>query len=141
MSKSKTSEDRQDPRPPALKLAEWVSMLLGLLLVAGVAGYLVVEAVREQAAFIPVQVNAYVDEAQQVDHGYVLPLEIVNRGHRTIHRFRGSVAWHAAGSDVQRREIEIDYIGERASQRAFIVMQQDPRSVDVQTEVHSYLLD
>lgn len=141
MSKSKASQDAKNQRPPPLKLAEWVTMLLGLLLVLGVAGYLVAEALREQAAFIPVQVNAHVEEAQRVDRGYVLPLEIVNRGHRTIHRFRGGVAWRPADGDVQYREIEVDYIGERASQRAYVVMQQDPRSVEVQTEVHSYLLD
>lgn len=128
-------------RPPALKAAERMTMVISALLVLATAGYLAWRATREQVEAVPVRLVAHVQESRAVEGGYVLPVEVENRGDRTIHQFRGEVSWKDEAGNDQQRDIEVDYIGEHASQRVYLIVQHDPHALKLTLTPHSYLLD
>lgn len=66
---------------------------------------------------------------------------MANHGDRTIRRVRGQVTWTDSTDQSHELDIEIDYLGEHAAQLVYIVMQQDPRTISVHAEAHSYQLE
>jgi|GEM_PF-3151722 len=116
-------------------------MAISAVLVLATAGYLIYRATREQVEAVPVRIAARVDESQAVEGGYVLPVDVQNLGDHTIHQFRGQVSWQDEAGYQQQREIEIDYIGERATQRVYLIVPDNPRRLQIAATPHSYLLD
>ena len=85
--------------PPAggRKLAEWVSLGGSSLLVAGIAGFLVYQAILGESEYVPATVTPQPNEVREVGGWYVLAVEVRNHGRRTLRGFTGEVR---SGFDV-----------------------------------------
>ncbi len=111
-------EDRgAKDRPAGRKFAEWVTMGVSVLVVAGVAGVLGYQAMREKHAFVPIELTPLPDQVREVNGQSILPLEVKNRGGRTLQGFKARVTSHPAQGPAEEREFEIDYLGEGAPRR------------------------
>jgi uncharacterized protein (TIGR02588 family) len=135
-------EDRgAKDRPAARKLAEWVTMGLSVLVVAGVAGVLGYQATREKHAFVPAEMTPLLEEVREVNGQYILPLEVKNRGRRTLHGFKARVTSHPAQGPPEEREFEIDYLGEGATQKTYLYFDRHPRDLRVRAQPLGYRLE
>ena len=131
-------------RPAGRKLAEWVTLGVSVVLVLGVAGHLLREALEDRPPYIPVTVRVLTEEAGDTGGTFVLPLEVANRGGRTITSLTVRVTTRPAdGGAAEPTEIDltIDYLGEGASERVYVVLDRHPRELRVEARTVSYQLE
>ena len=116
-------------RPGRWKVAEWVTFVTCLLLVAGVASFLAYEATREHSPFVPVGLKPLIDRVHTRDARYYLPVEVTNQGRRTLQRLKVAVTYRSPDGRKESRDFEIDYLGERETQKVYVAFEDDPRGL------------
>jgi uncharacterized protein (TIGR02588 family) len=116
------------------KAAEWTTLGVSVAILLGLTGYLVYEGVTPDAAFIPVSATPLLDQVRRVDQRFVLPVEISNPGRKTVTNLQVELRT-ANGVEV---EINIDYLGQRAKQTVYAMMDVDPRQTTVTVEPRIY---
>ena len=149
MTSEESDEDEEGPeedsgakdRPAGRKLAEWVTMGVSLLVVAGVAGVLGYQATREKHAFVPAEMTPLLEEVREVKGQYILPIEVTNRGGRTLQGFKARVTSHPAQGPAEDRDFEIDYLGEGATQKIYLYFDRHPRDLRVRAQPLGYRLE
>lgn len=140
---SKTATSRPSRRSRRRRLAEWLSLGASVLLIAALAGYLVFEAVRSRSPFVPVEVRIELDRAQRSAGRFILPVTVRNHGNHTLRDVRVVIEHRAASGDgeMQSHDFDIDYLGERAEQRLFVYLDEDPRTLTIEARAAQYRLD
>ena len=123
------------------KLAEWVTMGVSVVLVLGTAGYLVYLGLRADPPLVPVEVNVMIDRAENKDGRYVVPIEVRNRGRRTVKNLEVRLTQLSADGRQVSSEITIDYLGEGATAKAYVYLNRDPRVARPEAEPFSYQLE
>ena len=79
------------------------------------AAYLFREALKEHPPAVPVTVRVLTDEVQEVDGKFVLPLELANRGERSVKVLTIQVTiGKGASGEPEPGDVTIDYLGEKA---------------------------
>ena len=132
---------QQSERPAGRKLAEWITLGTSIVIVLAVAGYLLVEAMREHPPVVPFAMRVLSDEARATESGFVVPLVVTNRGEQTVKELVIRVTTNA-GSDKERfEEVTIDYLGEKASERVYLVFDHDPAVSKPLARALSYQLE
>ena len=133
-----TENTRQ--QSPARKLAEWVTMGISMLLILGLAGYLVFQGFQPAPPYIPAEVRALMQQVRQDGERYILPVEVANRGNRTLRDLKVEVTYLGPeGKETQ--DFLIDYLGERSQQNLFFYFDRHPAELQVETQPVSYRLD
>lgn len=122
------------------KLAEWVTLLISGVLVFGLAGFLLVQALRPHPKYVPVRATPRFEHVQKQGRQFFLPIEVENRGRRTIREVNIEVKWMEQGKP-QSRDVPIDYLGEQSSQTAIVIFEADPRNLRVEAAPTYYRLD
>lgn len=124
------------------KLAEWVTMGVSTALVLGVVGFLIYQMTREQGPFVAVEVRLLADQTRQSGGRYVTPVEIHNRGRRTLRSFRGEVTFQTPDGTPGKREFEIDYLGEQVRRTVYVYFDRRPNELkDLYAVPLDYQLD
>jgi len=122
------------------QLAEWVTLLASSVLVFGLAGFLVVQALQPHSKYVPVRATPRFEHIEKQGKQYFLPIEVENRGRRTIREVNIEVKWSEAGKP-QSRDVPIDYLGEQSSQTAIVIFDADPKLLRIQAAPTYYRLD
>lgn len=113
--KKSTHNKQQSGKSPPRKFAEWVSLSISVLLILGLTGYLINEALQSNDNLVLVTVRVLTAQSGRAGEQYVLPVEVTNRGSHTLRDLQVEVTAHAkdssASEEPQKREITIDYLG------------------------------
>jgi uncharacterized protein (TIGR02588 family) len=128
------------------RLAEWVSLGVSVVLIVAVSGYLVYDGVRSRSPFVPVEVRIELDRSQQRAGRHIVPVSVKNLGEHTLRDLRVTVAHRPrnggdARGEKQSQDFDIDYLGERAEQRIFIYLDEDPATLTIEARATQYRLD
>jgi uncharacterized protein (TIGR02588 family) len=123
------------------KVAERVTLGISGAIVLGVAGFLVFEMVRADGPFVAADVRPLVDQARHAHGRYILPVEVRNRGGRTLQDFRGEVTYRVPDGTAERREFRIDFLGEHATQTVYVYSAHDPRGLRVDAQPLDYRVE
>jgi uncharacterized protein (TIGR02588 family) len=128
-------------RSSARKLAEWITLSASIILVAAVAGYLLYDWTRPQQPSVPVEVRVLSNDARLEAGRYVVPIEVRNRGNRTLHNLKLHVYWKSTESITTMGEFSVDYLGERAHETAYLYFDRHPRDLEIEVRPFAYQLE
>jgi uncharacterized protein (TIGR02588 family) len=109
------------------RIAEWVSLTISVLLVGSVAAFLLVQALRPRSPYLEVEARLLVEQTEPRGEGFVAPLQVTNRGERTLTRILVSLRGEDEGDAGAAREIELHYLGGGTTRTTYVVFDRDPR--------------
>jgi len=122
------------------KLAEWVTLLISSVLVFGLAGFLLIQALQPHSKFVMMRATPRFENTEKQGRQYFLPIEVENRGRRTVREVNIEVKWKEQGKP-QSRDVPIDYLGERSRQTIILIFDSDPKLLRVEAVPTYYRLD
>ena len=123
-------------------LAEWVSLGVSCLLIVGLAGFLVYETARGDDPYNLARTAARTDEARQVEAVFILPVDVENKGRRTLRDLEVELTYTPPGKQQPERATKtIDYLGEGSTQTLYFYLDHDPRQTSVHVRPLHYRLD
>lgn len=124
----------------ARTVAEWISLGISILLILGMAAYLVYQGLQPHPPYLPIAVRPL---WSQMEHGggrYLLPLEVKNQGRRTARQLVVEVESTGPEGKPEKREITVDYLGERSTQKVYLSFDRDPRQAQLKAAPSYYQL-
>ena len=122
------------------KLAEWVTLAVSCVLVFGLAAFLLVQALKPHSKFVAVRATPRFEHVEKQGSQYFLPIEIENRGQRTIREVNIEVKWVEQGK-AQSRDVLVNYLGEKSRQTTIVILERDPQSLRIEAAPTFYRLD
>ena len=135
---AETSRRLRGPR----KFAEWVSLALSAVIIVILAGYLLFEAVTGSGPIVPAEARVRLDQISHAGERYVVPVEVSNRGERTMRDAKVEVTHRTAQQmPSETQDFTIDYLAERSSQTVYLYFDRDPAQLDVRATVLHYRLE
>lgn len=131
MASSKKSKKR---RIPAL---EWLSAIIGLVIVAGMLGFLVLEALRESPATPPLM---SVEPVRLVSFagGYIVEVRVRNGSGSTGSAVQVEGVLGRNGKDIETSTITLDYVPGNSQRRGGLIFRNDPRQARVGLRIVGY---
>lgn len=127
-------------KTPSRKLAEWITLILSALVVFSVVIYLVWDLSTPNSSIIEIEAKALVSEAQKKGNYFVLPIEVHNRGQKTISMVKLEVQL-SGSKKAQSEEMEIQYLGRDSKQRVYMYLSEEPKSQEIQVRPIYYYFD
>ena len=124
---------------PVRKLAEWVTLGVSSATILGLMTYLVLDLTEPDSPYVELVATPMHAEAQRVSERFVLPIDIANRGSRTVSHASFSVA--VAGSERGNETVEVEYLARESTQRVYKFVDRDPASAKVMVTPVYYRLD
>jgi uncharacterized protein (TIGR02588 family) len=133
----------EDSGPPAAlrTAAEWTSLIVSAIIVFGLAAYLLIESRRPESDHVPAHVRVRTDQARQVGRQYVLPVEVFNRGRRTLRELSLEVTYTSREGQDEQREVLLDYVGEGSRETVYLYLDSDPAKLDVRAQPLFYRME
>lgn len=122
--------DARDSSPPPA--AEWVAAAIGLLLVLGVTGSLVRDALRRPAR--PPDVTVTVDTVARGRGGWLVAFEARNAGDASVADLAVRATLTTAAGDTLVRDARIDYLPARSRRDGGVVFPVEPRAGTLRLE-------
>ena len=123
------------------KLAEWVSLGVSALLILALATYLVLQARRGNDPYVPAEARPLLDQVRQVGTMFILPVEITNGGRRTLRALKVEVTHQGPDGKDESQELDLDYLGERSTQKVYLYFDRHPRDLKVEAKPLHYQVD
>jgi uncharacterized protein (TIGR02588 family) len=123
------------------RFAEWISLGISAVLLLSLAGYLILQALAPDSPYLLAEARPLTEEVQQKGDRFILPIEISNRGRRTLRELKVEVGVTEPGGRSETRELQIDYLGEQSAQTVFLYFEQDPRALQIEARPVHYLID
>ena len=123
------------------KLAEWVSLGLSLLLILGIGGYLLTEALRTGEPFVVAEAHLQHDRTVKKGETYILPMEVRNMGEHALRELKVQVTYTPPGGEEETRDIDVTYLGASSSQTMYLYFKDDPKTLNIKAEPLVYNLD
>lgn len=136
-------ESRQSEEPAlhvVQSTAEWITLTVSAALIALLAGFLAFNASRAESDYVETRVEVG-QAAKRMGDAFVLPVEVRNLGNRTLRSLTIEVTLGPAGPKQEKREIELDYLGEGETEKLFLYLDRDPAGSKVEGRPLHYLLD
>lgn len=81
------------------------------------------------------------EQARPQGGKYVLPIQIHNRGDRTLSSLKLQVSCKSVGGVTTEGDILIDYLGEGASTTVYVYVEQHPRELQIRVQPFAYQLE
>lgn len=108
------------------KLAEWITLLVSAGTILALIVYLIFDLTTPASPYIELVARPLPAEAKQVGDRYVLPVEIENRGQKTIGyaSFRIVIT---APHGTQTDSIELQYLAKNSRTRIYKYLERDPK--------------
>jgi uncharacterized protein (TIGR02588 family) len=129
-----TSQEQQEK--DAIPIWEWVVAGVGLVLVAGVIGFLIYEAFTGKR--LPPDVKLSVDSVVEIRNGFLVRITAVNEGGMTAEGVIVEAELRSGTEPVERSRTTIDYLPPRSEKRAGLFFTRDPRQLDLQVRSLGY---
>jgi uncharacterized protein (TIGR02588 family) len=120
----------------AIPIWEWIAAAIGFILVAGVIGFLLYEALGGNR--MPPDVKLSVDSVVQTRNGYLVKIIAVNQGGITAEGVDIEGELRSGTEPVERSQTTIDYLPPRSEKRAGLFFTRDPRQFDLQVRPFGY---
>lgn len=143
-AKNTGERDRtQEARHPSRGrlLAEWVSLGISLVLILGVAGYLLYEALNQKTRLVVAEVTPRLEQTRHERSLYVVPIEVRNPGTHTLRNLKIEVTYTGSDGKEESRELEIDYLGEKSTQTLYVHLEEEPRAARLAAAPQSYRVE
>jgi uncharacterized protein (TIGR02588 family) len=121
----------------AIPIWEWIVAAIGFILVAGVIGFLLYEAVGGNR--LPPDVKLSVDSVVQTRNGYLAKITAVNEGGMTAAGVVIEGELSRGAEPVERSWTTIDYLPPRSEQRGGLFFTRDPLQFELQVRPFGYV--
>ncbi len=122
-------------KPPKNWL-EWSVFALGLVLVAGILGYLVWYALTLEGR--PPIISVETGQPRHQADSYVVPVMVANEGDQTAEHVQIEVWISVAGVELETATIELDFVPSRSKREAWASFVNDPAKNQVRARIVSY---
>ena len=129
-----TSQKQQEK--DAIPIWEWIVAGVGLVLVAGVVGFLIYEAFTGKR--LPPDVKLSVDSVVEIRNGFLVRITAVNEGGMTAEGVIVEAELRSGTEPVERSRTTIDYLPPRSEKKAGLFFTRDPRQLDLQVRSLGY---
>ena len=129
-----TSQKQQEK--DAIPIWEWIVAGVGLVLVAGVIGFLIYEAFTGKR--LPPDVKLSVDSVVEIRNGFLVRITAVNEGGITAEGVIVEAELRSGTEPVERSRTTIDYLPPRSEKKAGLFFTRDPRQLDLQVRSLGY---
>lgn len=128
------SQSRQESN--AIPIWEWIVAAIGLMVVAGVLGFLLYEALGGNQ--LPPDVKLSVDSVVQTGNGYLVKITAANQGGSTAEGVIVEGELRRGTEPVERSQTTIDYLPPHSEKRAGLFFTRDPRQFELQVRPFGY---
>ncbi len=119
------SASQKQQEKDAIPIWEWVVAGIGLVLVAGVIGFLLYEAFSGNG--LPPDVKLSVESVVQIRNGYLVRITAVNEGGQTAEGVDIEGELRTGTESLERSRTTIDYLPPRSKKRLGLFFTRDPR--------------
>jgi uncharacterized protein (TIGR02588 family) len=123
------------------RLAEWVTFGVSLALVLALSAHLAWRLREPVTDMIDARVTPRLDRVAEREGRFVLPLDIVNPGGRTIRDLQVRVEYRGTGGERRSMDLLVDYLGQSSEQVVYTYFRDDPRTLSIRAEAMSYRVD
>lgn len=123
------------------RLAEWVTFGVSLALVLALSAHLAWRLREPVTDVIDARVTPRLDRVAEQEGRFVLPLDIVNPGGRTIRDLQVRVEYRGTGDERRSMDLLVDYLGQSSEQVVYTYFRDDPRTLSIRAEAISYRVD
>jgi uncharacterized protein (TIGR02588 family) len=130
------SASQKQQEKEAIPIWEWVVAGIGLVLVAGVIGFLLYEAFSGNR--LPPDVKLSVESVVQIRNGYLVKITAVNEGGQTAEGVDIEGELTTGTESLERSRTTIDYLPPRSEKKAGLFFTRDPRQLDLQVRPLGY---
>lgn len=115
---------------------EWAVFGVGLLLVAGVLGYLAYDGAT--ASGEPPAVEVRLGDPRPTGHNFIVPVTVINHGGQTAEGVGIEVTLEGVGGEPERGEFTVAFLPRRATREGWVAFRTDPRAGKLQARVLGY---
>lgn len=122
-------------------VAEWVTLILSIAIVGGLAIFLIIGALKPRSDFVTLQTRVITQNIVRRGDNYLLPIELVNTSRQSVRTASVELSFEDEKQERQTRDISFDYLAAGATQRTFIAFERDPRALNVRTHLSWYQVD
>jgi uncharacterized protein (TIGR02588 family) len=130
------SASQKQQEKDAIPIWEWIVAGVGLVLVAGVIGFLIYEAFSGNR--LPPDIKLSVDSVVQTRNGFLVTVTAVNQGAITAEGVDIEGELTTGTDSVERSRTTIDYLPPRSEKKAGLFFTRDPRQLDLQVRSLGY---
>jgi uncharacterized protein (TIGR02588 family) len=135
LAPSRSASQKQQEKD-AIPIWEWIVAGLGLVLVAGMIGFLLYEAFSGDR--LPPDVKLSVDSVVQTRNGFLVRIIALNEGGMTAEGVIIEGELRNGTESLERSRTTIDYLPPRSEKRAGLFFTRDPRRFNVQVRPLGY---
>ena len=129
-----TSQKQQEK--DFIPIWEWIVAAVGLVLVAGVIGFLLYEAFSGER--LPPDVKLSVESVVQTRNGFLVRITAVNEGGMTAEGVIIEGELRSGSEVLERSRTTIDYLPPGSEKRGGLFFTRDPRRFDLQVRPLGY---
>lgn len=129
------NEPRRGERLPAIAI---ISGAIGLVLTAGLVGFIGWEALRAPRAAPTPRLAVEAVSTHRTPGGYLVEFEARNGSPRTAAAVQIEATLEVAGAEPVTSTVSLDYVPGNSSQRGGVVMPADPRAGRLTLRVAGY---
>ena len=129
-----TSQKQQEK--DFIPIWEWIVAAVGLLLVAGVIGFLLYEAFSGER--LPPDVKLSVESVVQTRNGFLVRITAVNEGSLTAEGVIVEGELRSGSEVLERSRTTIDYLPPGSEKRGGLFFTRDPRRFELQVRPLGY---
>jgi len=126
----------QKPHQDIPTVGEWIIAAVGLVLVVSTIGFLLLQALRDNAA--PPHITVVPESVDRTRNAYLVTIRIMNRGEATAASSKVEGELSNGAASVETSAVTIDYVPLRSQRRAGLYFQNDPRRFKLRLRPKGY---
>lgn len=135
LAQARSASQKQQEKD-AIPIWEWIVAGVGLVLVAGVIGFLIYEAFSGNR--LPPDIKLSVGSVVQTRNGFLVTITAVNQGGITAEGVDIEGELKRGTETIERSQTTIDYLPPRSNKKAGLFFTRDPRQFELQVRPLGY---
>ena len=135
LTQSRSASQKQQEKD-AIPIWEWIVAGVGLVLVAGVIGFLIYEAFSGNR--LPPDIKLSVGSVVLTRNGFLVTVTAVNQGGITAEGVDIEGELKRGTETIERSQTTIDYLPPRSNKKAGLFFTRDPRQFELQVRPLGY---
>lgn len=124
------------PATAAPTRSEWITAVIGCVLVLGAIGYLLANVLGR--AETPPDIRVEVGQVVRLPSGYLVRFRVRNLGHTTAAGLTVQAELRSAGTTVETKSTTFDYVPPGASRGGGFFFDRDPRAYELEVRPGGY---
>ena len=135
LAQARSASQKQQEKD-AIPIWEWIVAVVGLVLVAGVIGFLIYEAFSGNR--LPPDIKLSVGSVVQTRNGFLVTVTAINQGGITAEGVDIEGELKRGTETIERSQTTIDYLPPRSNKKAGLFFTRDPRQFELQVRPLGY---